>query len=311
MSVIHPALLRSPPDADDEGNDEAKQEVVLGLSHSSKFGITWPSDAISPTFSPGDSPAVSAQGETKQGWGISSGASLPFSKDTPDDNFRSALRSASQRKSRLPRFSRSSSMALPSQLGRLRNPCRSPSSSWRDVIGRGSQLREVSLELADSVQAVVQTLLRVAPPQLLDPVKEQFSACSLCVPTPSISAMLTSMKNLNYISAHMDTLSSEISETSPPDGNGPVLLLPSAGHNDLDIGEMLQSIGDALSGAAAKIGVDLVLYHGDVGMKHVYVRGDEGGISFALSHVSLPYLYTISSQNTLGLPANYKCCSTW
>jgi osomolarity two-component system response regulator SSK1 len=56
--------------------------------------------------------------------------------------------------------------------------------------------------------------------------------------------------------------------------------------NDFDIGEMLQSVGDVLSGVAAQAGVDLVLFHGDVGMKHVTVRGDENGISFALSHVS-------------------------
>jgi osomolarity two-component system, response regulator SSK1 len=296
MSGINPAVLRSPPSIDDEGNEEGKPEVVLDLSYSSKFGITWPSDAIDPARSPGNGSVVSARGETKQDRGISSGAFIPSSKDTPGDNFRSG----SQQTSSPPRFSRSFSMPLSSQLGHLRNPCRSPSSYRRSeatsIVGQRSQLHEVSLELADSVQAIVQTLLRVAPSQLLDPVKEQFSACSLCIPTPSISAMLTSMKNLNYISAHMDMLSSEIPETPLPGGNRPVLLLPSVGHNDFDIGEMLQSVGDVLSGAAAQIGVDLVLYHGDVGMKHVSVRGDEGGLSFALSHVSaaIPVYYLVS-----------------
>ena len=56
--------------------------------------------------------------------------------------------------------------------------------------------------------------------------------------------------------------------------------------DDFDIGELLQSVGDTLSGAAAQAGVDLVLYHGDVGMKHVSVKGDECGISYVLSHVS-------------------------
>ena len=58
-------------------------------------------------------------------------------------------------------------------------------------------------------------------------------------------------------------------------------------HNEFDIGEMLQCLGDALSGAAAQLGVDLVLYHGNIGIKHVYVSGDESAISFALSHVCL------------------------
>lgn len=56
-------------------------------------------------------------------------------------------------------------------------------------------------------------------------------------------------------------------------------------HNEFDIGEMLQCLGDALSGAAAQAGVDLVLYHGNIGIKHVYVSGDENAISFVLSHV--------------------------
>jgi hypothetical protein len=45
-------------------------------------------------------------------------------------------------------------------------------------------------------------------------------------------------------------------------------------------------VGDVLSGTATQTGVDLVLYYGDVGMKHVFVRGDEGGLSFSLTHVS-------------------------
>ena len=56
-------------------------------------------------------------------------------------------------------------------------------------------------------------------------------------------------------------------------------------HNEFDIGEMLQCLGDALSGAAAQLGVDLVLYHANIGLKRVYVSGDESAISFALSHV--------------------------
>ena len=56
---------------------------------------------------------------------------------------------------------------------------------------------------------------------------------------------------------------------------------------DFDIGEMLQSVGDALSGLAAQAGVELVLYHSDVGMRHVSVRGDECGVSYSLSHVCL------------------------
>jgi osomolarity two-component system response regulator SSK1 len=87
--------------------------------------------------------------------------------------------------------------------------------------------------------------------------------------------MFTTMKNLNFISANMSNLcSNPSSQTS------------TSIRNDFDIGEMLQSVGDSLSGAAAQAGVDLVLYHGDgIGLRHVCVKGDENGISYALSHV--------------------------
>jgi len=186
------------------------------------------------------------------------------------------------------RFSRAFTMPLPSQLRHLRNPRRTPS-TWNStstpIVEHApghSHFHEVSLELADSVQTVVQMLLQVSPHQLLDPVKEQFSACSLSIPTPSVSAMLTSMKNLNYISANMANFCTDSLES----GSGSSVLLPSVTHNDFDIGEMLQSVGDVLSGSASQVGSDLVLFHGDVAMKHVSVRGDENGVSFALSHVS-------------------------
>ena len=124
--------------------------------------------------------------------------------------------------------------------------------------------RELSLELADSVQMVIQTLLQLAPPHLLDLAKEQFAACAVQIPTPSISAVLTSMKNLIYMSANMSAFSSEAttSRRAPAAARSNTYV-------DFDVGEMLQSVGDALSGVAAQAGVDLVLFHDDLGMRHV------------------------------------------
>jgi hypothetical protein len=48
----------------------------------------------------------------------------------------------------------------------------------------------------------------------------------------------------------------------------------------------LQSTADLLSGQAAQAGVELVLFHGDVGIKHVSVKGDGEGLGYALSVVS-------------------------
>jgi osomolarity two-component system response regulator SSK1 len=95
--------------------------------------------------------------------------------------------------------------------------------------------------------------------------------------------MFTSMKNLNYMSAHLAAFWSE-----PPDPHQPSELLPnSSTFTDFDVGEMLQNVGDALSGVAAQADVDLVLFHGDVGVKHMAVRGNESGLSYALSYVSV------------------------
>jgi osomolarity two-component system response regulator SSK1 len=180
------------------------------------------------------------------------------------------------------RLFRAFSMPLPSQLGHLNRHHCSPLSRHSPPVSTppaiASPSTELAQELADSVQMVIQTLLQISPPHLLDPAKEQFAACALQIPTPCISALLTSMKNLNYMSKHMTSLLSPFAET--PTHNG-------ATQDEFDIGEMLQSIGDALSGIAAEAGVELVLFHGDVAMKHVTVRGDECGISYSLSHVSV------------------------
>ncbi|KAJ7087279.1 hypothetical protein B0H15DRAFT_781406 [Mycena belliarum] len=183
-----------------------------------------------------------------------------------------------------PRFSRAFSVP---QLGRLENPHRS-----RTAKARGSPLGnqsdpgtpsvnsfyELSLELADMVQMAIQTLLQISPPQVLEPTREQFSACTLPVPTPSMSAMFTAMRNLNYFSANMVEFCQEPSK----DGPGSSELI---GHSEFDLGELLQSVGDVMSGAAAQAGVDLVLYHGDLSLKYAWVSGLESGLTVALSHV--------------------------
>lgn len=191
-------------------------------------------------------------------------------------------------------------------------------------------LYTLSLELADSVQAAIQTLLQLTPPHLFDNAKEQFSACTVQMPATSLTSLLTAMKNLNYLSEHIAPLcadetllhspsqSSSSTSSRPPipafaDNDTPGLrpfpapfagsrasfgaesmaslhsisTEPSSMLQDFDIGEMVQSVGDLLGGLTAQAGVDLVLFHGDVGMKHFSVKADEGGVCYVLSHVSV------------------------
>ena len=135
----------------------------------------------------------------------------------------------------------------------------------------------MSLEFADSLQTAIQTLLHLSPPHLLDNAKEQYSGCTVQVPTTSLSALLSSMRSLNYLSANVQSLCNE--PLKPDEG----ILKHS---EDFDIGELLQSVADLLSGQAAQAGVDFVLFHGDVGIKHISVCGDGEGLSYTLGHVS-------------------------
>ena len=208
----------------------------------------------------------------------------PDSASAPDSDHHSMYWQHTLPPTLLPHFGRSLSLPTPSQLC---NPHRSldltPSSRFAPISPNASYCHEISLELADSLQSIIQTMLHISPQQVLEPAREQLAACTLSVPTPCMSAMFTVMKNLNYISANMTALCAPL-----PDHGSPTLdvEIPHAEHVDFDIGELVQSAGDGLSGVAAQVGADLVIYHGDVGLKHIWVRGNEDAISYSLSHVS-------------------------
>ena len=326
------------------GESSPQDPVVPDLPPSGKFGFAWPTDAgpapslpsladrhISLSSSDADSPPSEHEpepeddaeadsvrprrwsiGAAKKGYGEGSEES-DFT--TPTNRLNLEKNPLDQASPPLHRLSRAFSVPSPSQIGHLKNPKRSQSSSPPDfsppTVDPSPDLvhfHELSLELADSLQMAIQTLLQLSPPQMFDPAKEQYSACALPIPTPSISALFTIMKSLNYMSANMASLNAPISlrsrkslhQTTISEGFGSTipnapLQASQVSMRDFDIGESLQSAGDALGGMAADLGVDLVLFHGDVGMKHIAVKGDEIGISYTLSHVSQysPYLLSV------------------
>lgn len=297
------------PSAEEGGYDP--DTVLVEIPVSNKFGFAWPAETP-PSVAPPpiiERPAATALSSSEGETDISdeeiklsvrkpsrSGEMDESEFVTPTNRLNADQDPLDQGSSAptLPRFSRALSMPLPSQLESLQNPRRAVSSPGNPELPSVSELsdsghfQELSLELADSVQMVIQILLQLSPPQVLDPAKEQFSSCSLSIPTPSVSAIFTSMKNLNYMSANMSMLGLDplSQQTSSPPTEGAKTSHSPRTQTDFDVGEMLQSVGDALSGVAAQAGVDLVLFHGDVGMKHIAVRGDESGISYTLSHVS-------------------------
>ncbi|TBU49058.1 hypothetical protein BD309DRAFT_1034962 [Dichomitus squalens] len=297
-SVRLPAIV-----AGSSGDEE--EAVVVELPSSSRFGIAWPVELTPPLPVPAERPVgvslSSSEGETDISEEEPSAPTRRSRRTeeyveseyvTPTNHLhadRDPMEQAGQ-PTTVPRISRAFSMPLPSQLGPFQNPRRVSSSPdsppGADPSEEPVHLQELSLELADSVQLVIQTLLQLSPPQVLDPAKEQFSACSLSIPTPSVSAMFTSMKNLNYMSANMSTFCAEGSSLSPAPVPGRCRSdTGTNNHVDFDVGEMLQSVGDVLSGIAAQAGVDLVLFHDDLAMRHVAVKGDESGLSYTLSHI--------------------------
>lgn len=280
----------------------------------SKFAVTWPAEPSPPIQSPLGHPversAVLSSSEAdsdlseREFSSIDKHSQAELSDDyDTSPNYRRCFQqqfgvaSTHDGCSDIPRVSRTFLAPLPSQLEHLQNPHRTqplPTSvpvtpnSFDD-----SRFHEVSLELADSVEMVVQTLLQISPAQILDPAKEQYAPCSLSIPTSSVSAVLTTMKNLNFVSANMPELCARSGRTSPQVENDALVSSPATraliAPSDFDVGEMLQGVGDALSGCAAQRGVDLVLVHADVGLRHVAVRGEEFGLSNTLTHVSRLY----------------------
>ncbi|KAJ7590733.1 hypothetical protein C8J56DRAFT_540819 [Mycena floridula] len=280
-------LAISPPSSQQMTQDVA----ILDFPMSGKFGYTGPGRSSSKPSSSSIHSDSSSEGDDDD---ISSGND----QDEKLDAFNEASRTPKYHRVKSqpsvpqpvqPRFSRALTMPLSSQLSsHLQHPHRLngalvPSPQQQADSPEWIQFGELSLELADSVQAMIQNMLQISPPHILEPAKEQVSACSFTVPTPSMSAMFTAMKNLNYISANMATFCASGPEDSSQEYGS---------HNDFDIGEVLQNVGDVLSGAAAHVGVELVLYHGDIGLKHIWVKGDEGGMSYLLSHVARQVLAT-------------------
>ncbi|PVG00571.1 hypothetical protein CPB86DRAFT_701206 [Serendipita vermifera] len=191
-----------------------------------------------------------------------------------------------------PRLSRAFSLPASSELGHLQRPKAStdievsPDNTLSDVVG--NNYNNIAVELADLVQMVIQTLLQISPPHLLDPVREQLSGCTLQVPTPSVSALFTSMKMLNYISKNMVLFTAGKGATPA-----------SSDQSEFDIGELLQTVGDALSGIAAENAVDLVIFQADTSLKDLVVRADECALTYALCSVASQILTCASPGDVL------------
>lgn len=152
----------------------------------------------------------------------------------------------------------------------------------------------LSLELVDSLHLAMQALQYISPPQLVDNAKEQYAGCAIPIPTTTVSALLTSIRGLNYLSTNLVPLcEGQVNAVRVVD--------------DFDVGELLQNVADQLSGEAARAEVELVIFHSDMGMKHISMCGDREGIAYVLSHVGRPWSTRYQMLTLSGAATDYGC----
>lgn len=156
---------------------------------------------------------------------------------------------------------------------------------------RDAWLSELSQELASITKVVLDSLEQVAPTQVIEHGREQFAGCSVSVPAPTLTAMYAALRMLQEVAENVPAYMQPLGHRDP---------LHEVVEDVFDIGDLLQTVGDTLSGLAATKGVELVIYHGDdshtkdgsqtikaVDSRSVYVQGNETGLLFVLVHVRI------------------------
>lgn len=151
-------------------------------------------------------------------------------------------------------------------------------------------LTTVAQEFNDATHMATATLEQFSPSILLAKNQELLAACSIPVPTASISALNTTMKHIHHLSSTLPSLSRILFIAEPGMKNLMPDLRAMSSRSEIrvefDIGELVQNVGDALAGTAAKLGVELVVYHSDNALHYMNVMADEGGFRHALMSVS-------------------------
>ncbi|CEG67107.1 Putative Osomolarity two-component system, response regulator SSK1 [Rhizopus microsporus] len=144
-------------------------------------------------------------------------------------------------------------------------------------------MKTVSQEIQDVALMVITTLEQFSPTAILFNTHELLSACSLAIPTASVFAINTTIRQVCHVSSHLHLLSRLVWQAWPRTNSNLIdNTLPELVTNEFDIGELLQNIGDAMAGVAAKLDVEFVIYHCENNLHHTMVIGDEGAIRHAL-----------------------------
>ncbi|ORY00473.1 hypothetical protein K493DRAFT_200441, partial [Basidiobolus meristosporus CBS 931.73] len=139
----------------------------------------------------------------------------------------------------------------------------------------------------------IETVKQLSPPELLIKPQEHVSACSITVPTASVSAVHAALKHIINVSSHL-TLINRLLFTEESAAEGAEQFDDDA--CEFDIGELVQSVGDMLAGTAAEAKVELILFHADSGFHHRNVIGNEAGFR----HVLITMVKTVIDSATPG-----------
>lgn len=163
---------------------------------------------------------------------------------------------------------------------------------------RLKMLDAVAQEMQGVAGMITTTLEHFSPSSILARTHELLSACTIAVPITSISAIHTAIKQVHHVSHNLDLVTRLLTSTHHRD---PDTFTTSHNNNkeetqedallpdnvQFDIGGLVQNVGDALAGMAAKLDVYLVIYHADNGLHYSNVTGNEGIIRHTLLDVSI------------------------
>lgn len=154
------------------------------------------------------------------------------------------------------------------------------------------ELGTYSRELQEAARMVITMLEQFSPPTILTNTHELLSACSIAVPIASISAIHTTAQQICYIGHQLEQQQQQSVATAAATED------EDASFNNtmvFDIGDLVQNAADALAGMAAKLDVNLILYHADNGMHHANVFGDPEPIRHALLTVCIIITFHLHS----------------
>lgn len=164
---------------------------------------------------------------------------------------------------------------------------------------RLKMLDAVAQEMQGVAGMITTTLEHFSPSSILARTHELLSACTIAVPITSISAIHTAIKQVHHVSHNLDLVTRLLTSTHHHHHHhDPDTFTTSHNNNEtqehallpdnvqFDIGGLVQNVGDALAGMAAKLDVYLVIYHADNGLHYSNVTGNEGIIRHTLLDAS-------------------------